>query len=103
MRGSWRRREDDELEYTFEEWSGECPRQENYMPDWNEDEATHLMLYEITSEGTPLSPALATPEELAKWLADHRVPVWARSTATYSQWLDSIKADVERQESALAK
>ena len=45
------------------------------------------MMYEITSEGTPISPAFATPEELARWLSDNEAIAFAGMTATYEQWL----------------
>lgn len=43
------------------------------MPEFAEGTATHCMMYENTSEGTPISPAFATPEELARWLTDNDV------------------------------
>lgn len=64
-----------------------CPDQNDYMPDWPESERTHFMMYEDTSEGTPISPAFATPEELARWLADTGASSFGSSTATYDQWL----------------
>lgn len=72
---------------TFEEWDGSRPKQEDYMPEWDPREATHLMMYETTSEGTPISPAFATPEELAHWLADNGASTFGDSTGTYEQWL----------------
>jgi len=65
----------------------ECPAKENYMPDWTENEATYYMMYEDTSEGTPISPAFETPEELAQWLTDHNASAFAGQTATYESWL----------------
>ena len=56
-----------------------------------EGERTHYMMYEDTSEGTPISPAFATPEELAQWLADNGASSFGRMTATYEQWLAMIK------------
>lgn len=41
------------------------------MPKWSDTEATHYMLYETVSAGTPVSPAFATTTELAKWCAEH--------------------------------
>jgi hypothetical protein len=58
---------------TFAEWDGPRPKQEDYMPEFEPGTATHLMMYEITSEGTPISPAFATPEELDRWLVDNQV------------------------------
>ncbi len=69
------------------DWCGNPPNKEDYMPDWPEAEKTHLMMYEDTTEGTPLSPAFKTPEELARWLADNSASAMGNSTATYEQWL----------------
>ena len=77
------------LQAAIEEYG--CPDQEDYMPDWSDDEATHLMMYENVTEGTPISPAFATPEELAKWLADNKASAFAGMTATYEQWLSTCK------------
>ena len=70
-----------------------CVDQENYMPDWPAAERTHFMMYENTSEGTPISPAFSTPEELARWLADTGANSFGTMTATYDQWLATIKRD----------
>jgi hypothetical protein len=74
-------------------WEWECtpPDPTYYMPDWPEEQKTHLMMYETTSEGTPISPAFATPEELARWLADNGASSFGRNTATYEQWLKVCK------------
>jgi hypothetical protein len=66
---------------------GRAPDKEDYMPDWPDSERTHYMMYEDTSEGTPISPAFPTPEELARWLADTGASSFGSSTATYDQWL----------------
>jgi len=49
------------------------------------------MMYETTSEGTPISPAFATPEELAQWLADNGASSFGSSTASYESWLRVAK------------
>lgn len=72
---------------TYAEWSGERPVEADYMPRWSPEEATHLMMYEDTSEGTPISPAFATPEELARWLVDNNASAFGSSTASYEGWL----------------
>lgn len=75
-------------------WAGEAPERpnlEDYMPNWPDEECTHFMMYEDTSEGTPISPAFETPEELARWLADTGASAFADYTATYEQWLATIK------------
>lgn len=81
----WKPREDDDDD--FEGWYGKRPVPEEYMPDWPESERTHYQMYEDTSEGTPISPVMATPEELARWLADNGASAFAGQTASYESWL----------------
>ena len=69
------------------DWHGQAPDQNDYMPDWSESERTHYMMYEDTSEGTPISPAFSTPEELARWLADNEASAFGGETASYEAWL----------------
>lgn len=78
---------------TYEEWNGKRPSPEDYMPVWPEGQATHVMMYENTSEGTPLSPAFATAEELARWLADNGTNYFGRQTTDYDTWLAVITRD----------
>lgn len=61
------------------------------MPDWPEADCTHLMMYETVSQGTPVSPAFATPEELARWLVDNKATFYAKDLATYDEWLRVAK------------
>jgi hypothetical protein len=61
------------------------------MPQWPDSERTHYQMYEDTSEGTPISPVMETPEALARWLADHKASAFAGMTATYEHWLATIK------------
>ena len=49
-------------------------------------------MWETVSEGSPMSPVFATPEELAQWLADTGASALADRTATYDQWLKMIHA-----------
>lgn len=77
------------VEYAIDYFGG-GPQRENYMPDWPESERTHLMMYENTSEGTPISPAFETAQELARWLADNEASSFGNMTATYEQWLSMI-------------
>jgi hypothetical protein len=76
---------------TYEDWAGDRPCAEDYMPDWPAEQRTHLMMYETCTEGSPISPAFATPEELARWLADNGASAFGSETATYEQWLATIK------------
>jgi hypothetical protein len=77
----------DSRKLSFEEWDGQRPRPENYMPDWPSEELTHLQMYENTSEGTPISPVMASPEQLARWLADNNASAFGPMKATYEEWL----------------
>ena len=61
------------------------------MPVFSESEATHFMMYEDVSEGTPISPAFATPEELARWLVENGASAFAGQTASYEAWLRIAK------------
>lgn len=73
---------------TWEEYAGPCPVESEYMPDWTDSERTHYQMYEDTSEGTPISPVMDSPEALARWLADTGASSFGRYTATYEQWLN---------------
>lgn len=75
----------------YEQWAGQRPHRDDYMPDWSAEERTHLMMYETTSEGTPISPAFQTPEELARWLADNEASAFGSQTASYESWLRVAK------------
>lgn len=48
-------------------------------------------LWETTSEGSPLTPVFATPEELARYCSDNRVSSFGAGTESYSTWLKFIK------------
>jgi hypothetical protein len=76
---------------TFEEWHGQKPEAKDYMPEWLPSEATHIQMYETCTEGTPISPVMETPEELARWLADNGASAFGSSTASYEAWLSTIK------------
>jgi len=76
--------------YPFEEWSGSRPQEQDYMPDWPEEERTHFQMYENVTEGTPISPPMESPEALVQWLAENGVNAGAFRTATYEQWLRMI-------------
>ena len=70
---------------SFSSWNGGPPDPDDYMPVFAPGTATHFVMYENTSEGTPISPAFAAPEELARWLAD------TFTGETYEGWLSTIK------------
>jgi hypothetical protein len=92
-RRTFKPREKSEAECgSFEEWHGKRPLKDEYMPEWPEGKATMLVMYEDTSEGTPISPAFETPEALARWLADNNASAFGGMTATYEQWLATCRA-----------
>lgn len=74
-------------DYPFDQWEGRRPFSEDYMPNWPAEQRTHFMMYEDTTEGTPISPAFATPEELARWLVDNNASAFGGMTADYDHWL----------------
>lgn len=88
--GGWKTREPDE-NYPYEDWDGPRPVASEYMPDWPDEQRTHLQMYEDCSEGTPISPVIETPEKLARWLADNGASAFGDMTATYEQWLATIR------------
>ena len=85
--GGWKPREADELNMTFAEWDGEKPVKEDYMPEWKDEELTHIQLYENTSEGTPISPVYLTSEieKLCEYAAEN-CPTFADLKASKEEW-----------------
>ncbi len=81
-----RPRAKDETE-EFWEYDGGPPDRAYYRPDWPEETRTHYQMYETTSEGTPISPVMETPEALARWLVDNNASAFADETAGYEAWL----------------
>jgi hypothetical protein len=77
------------VEEFLKDYGGSRPNESEYMPDFG-DTATYYCMYEDTSEGTPISPAFETPEELAHWLADTNASSFANRTASYVAWLETI-------------
>ena len=74
------------------DWCGQDPNINDYMLVGVPIEMrTKYMMYECTSEGTPISPAFDTPEELARWLADTKASAFAGDPASYEAWLNTIR------------
>jgi len=67
--------------------------EEDCMPQWEPEKLTYMMMYENTSEGTPISPAFPREdvEGLAQWLADNNASSFAGRGATKEQWLRTIE------------
>lgn len=55
----------------FWEYSWPPDREHHRERKWTDAEATHFQVYETVSEGTPVTPAFATREELIAYLAEH--------------------------------
>lgn len=73
----------------YREYAGEKPNKNDFMPKFEGE--LYYMMYENTSEGTPLSPAFKTPQELAKYCAENFVSTFGNSSfATYEEWLEMI-------------
>lgn len=87
----WKPIDPERREMRFTDYAGARPSPDDYMPNWPDEQRTHYMMYEDTTEGTPISPAFATPHELARWLADNNASAFAGDTATYEQWLRMIE------------
>ena len=90
--GNWKSIETEYRHYSYSEWAGKKPIKEDYMPDWLPQERTHFQMYEDTSEGTPISPVMPDEESLAHWLADNKASAFGNFTASYEEWLATIKA-----------
>ena len=71
----------------WDEGDGARPDADNYMPRWTDAERTHYIMYEITSEGTPITPNFATLEELARWLKYSNSSAFGDDRASYQGWL----------------
>ena len=69
------------------DYFGVAPDRADYMPEWAEEQCTHYMMDENTTEGTPISPAFETPEKLARWLVENDASAFADQTASYEAWL----------------
>lgn len=83
----WKPLEPQHMKFTWSEWHGECPREEDHMPEWAPGEATLFVMYEDTTEGTPISPAFESPHELARWLDHTGASAFADMSADYEYWL----------------
>lgn len=76
---------------SYEQYAGQRPHRDDYMPNWPAEERTHLMMYENTSEGTPISPAFETAEELARWLVDNKASAFGSELGSYEGWMRTIE------------
>lgn len=72
----------EEFKQKAEEWQQEPP-----------PEGDGWQMWETTSEGSAISPVFATPEELARWLADTGASTFGHMTASYDEWLRMIRSE----------
>lgn len=61
------------------------PLHKSEMPKF--ENPSHVQMYEICTEGTPISPVKETPEQLAEWLVENQASAFGSRTATYEEWL----------------
>ena len=70
------------------------PADEKLADAWkpkNPPKGTWYQMWETTSEGSPISPAFKTPEDLARWLFENDASTFGSQTTTYVQWLAFIR------------
>lgn len=90
--GEWGPKDEHDAGMSVEDYFGsEEADPDDYMPEWPPEVATHYQMYETTSEGTPISPPMPTPEALARWLADNNASAFGSMGASYEGWLATIK------------
>ena len=89
--GKWKARIGDECEMTWEEWTSSKPVKEDYMPEWGEEEKTHIQLYENTTEGTPITEVYKADEleNLCEYAAKN-CTTFADFTATKEEWMNML-------------
>ena len=57
-------------------------------------EATHYMMYETSTEGTPISGVFKSTEELINWLIKTKATKFAKQVATYEDWMSVINNEL---------
>lgn len=73
-------RDDDSKNLEYWEWNGAPPEREYYR-QYESADATWVQVYETVSEGTPVTPAFATKEELIEFLCTHK-DFWGQGPRT---------------------
>lgn len=75
----------------YTECAGSRPDPHEFTPPWPAHQCTHWQMYEEVTEGTPISPACVSPEELARWMADHEPNAGVSTLVNYLDWLALIR------------
>ena len=91
--GGWQKLEGDELNFSYEDWTSDKPVKEDYMPEWSEEEKTHIQLYENTTEGTPITPIFKDLDPLCEY-AEKNCWSFADWRATKEQWIEMLQPDL---------
>lgn len=89
-KGGWQPIGEDYRNMSYAGYAGARPKRKDHMPEWPTEERTHYQMYETCTEGTPISPVMQSPTELARWLVDNNASAFGGQTATYEQWLGMI-------------
>ena len=63
-----------------------CPN----IPQLEPPSGDGYQLWETVSEGSPMTPVFAAPEELAQWCVDNTVSTFGYQTTSYENWLKFI-------------
>ncbi len=84
--------DDEKQKYSYADWVGERPDEDAYMPSWEDEQRTHFQLYEITSEGTPMTPVMESLEVMASWLANNDASAYAGITLDKEEWLSALQS-----------
>ena len=66
------------------------PQVVDWYNAWEETEPPEgdgYQIWETTSEGSPITPSLPSPEELARWCVDNAVSAFGGQGASYEGWL----------------
>lgn len=77
---------------SVERYEGQRDEAESWEPT-EPPEGEGWQMWETTSEGSPMSPVFATPEELAAWLARTGASTFGSHTATTAEWLKIITGE----------
>lgn len=76
---------------SIERYEGQRAEAEAWEPA-DPPEGDGWQMWETTSEGSPISPVFATPEELAEWCAEHAT-VFGSHKADRDHWLGIITGE----------
>lgn len=90
----WIEKDAEQSNMSWEEWTSSKPIIEDYMPEWTDEEKTHIQLYENTSEGTPISPVFKSDEidELCEYAAEN-CSTFANYKASKEEWKNMLDKD----------